>query len=289
MCIFKKNEFFSGSFLFYIKRLFRILPVFWLAILFNVFILNNIYGDEKLLLNLTLLFSFFAHDSYIATGAWSIGNEVVYYFLTPLVIFVFMRNKCLVTFLSVFLLVYYSSFLSTASKLSEQWSLYIYPLNNLFFYLVGFLVFYAVSEFSVKERKLTNIVGFLSLCMCVLYLMLKPVTGDQVNIVSGFNRIVLSVLSVLVVYFVAQFDFSESNVTRMLNRLGAYSYGIYLIHPLVYGVLVKFNIINDGYWQVTLIVLLTLLASSITYHCLEKPFISLGGKFLKEKEKKYAE
>ncbi len=44
------------------------------------------YVPNKILLNLSGLFGFVAFDKYIPTGAWSIGNELVFYAFFPIVL-----------------------------------------------------------------------------------------------------------------------------------------------------------------------------------------------------------
>ena len=80
---------FKTSLFFFIRRVFRIWPLLWIVCLFIIFspILNNqIYSIKIIIYNLTTLFGFIAPTKYIATGAWSIGNEMVYYALTPMII-----------------------------------------------------------------------------------------------------------------------------------------------------------------------------------------------------------
>lgn len=73
---------------FTIKRFFRIAPLFWIVttatIMLRAYRHYNIDGEFiipdtiSILLNYTLTFSWLDHDNYIATGAWSIGNEFVF-------------------------------------------------------------------------------------------------------------------------------------------------------------------------------------------------------------------
>lgn len=75
---------------FAIKRLFRIFPLLWLSI--GLTILLKYYQHKPLpdywllWLNSTGLFGFLHPGAYISTGAWSIGNELVFYTLFPFMV-----------------------------------------------------------------------------------------------------------------------------------------------------------------------------------------------------------
>ena len=81
---------------FSVKRLARIYPLLWFCILLNILLLAKSYPYEKILLNITGLFGFFAVDQYIPTGAWSIGNELVFYALFPIIVIASRKFKYLV-------------------------------------------------------------------------------------------------------------------------------------------------------------------------------------------------
>jgi exopolysaccharide production protein ExoZ len=74
---------------FFVRRVFRIWPLLWLAVI-AVAVARALQGREvnwsQIALNLTTLFGFISPSDYINTGAWSIGNEMVYYALTPAIV-----------------------------------------------------------------------------------------------------------------------------------------------------------------------------------------------------------
>lgn len=85
-----------SSIVFYLRRVFRIWPLLWicipLALLPNV--INHIpIGFFNVIANMTTTFGFFKPQAYINIGAWSIGNEMVYYALTPIIIMIYNRKK----------------------------------------------------------------------------------------------------------------------------------------------------------------------------------------------------
>lgn len=76
---------------FIVKRVARIIPLFWLATVAILLISTgkqilssgNINFDYlQVYLNFSLLFGFISSSDYIVTSGWSIGNEFVFYFFS---------------------------------------------------------------------------------------------------------------------------------------------------------------------------------------------------------------
>jgi peptidoglycan/LPS O-acetylase OafA/YrhL len=105
------------------------------------FILNPQIGFEKLMLNLSGLFAFIKWDAYIATGAWSIGNEIVFYVFFPFFIIFSKNNKYVFILLCMILFIIYIYFtfylLKQDTYLVDQWKIYTNPLNQIIFFLGG--------------------------------------------------------------------------------------------------------------------------------------------------------
>lgn len=120
------------SLVFFVRRLFRLLPLLWIAIFIVSFALYFMKGEldiYKIFLNITLLFGFVAPDAYINTGAWSIGNETFYYAFTPILIMLYAKNKQLgnLGVLGLVAVGMYFAFyaLDPNLTLSDQWTTYI--------------------------------------------------------------------------------------------------------------------------------------------------------------------
>ena len=119
----------KSSIAFYIRRIFRIWPLLWVCIIAVVFLYilegREILSLKILLLNFTTLFGFIAPTEYINTGAWSIGNEMVYYFLTPFFIYFYRKSLIvgnMLVLLSFFITIYFAFFYLDPSKsLASQW------------------------------------------------------------------------------------------------------------------------------------------------------------------------
>ena len=87
---------FNGILSFYIKRILRIGPLY-IAVstiyLLLLFYDTGYFAWKTYLLNISLTFGFIDTNANMVPGGWSIGNELVYYSITPILIFFFNKKK----------------------------------------------------------------------------------------------------------------------------------------------------------------------------------------------------
>lgn len=269
---------FSSSGVFFIRRIFRLWPLLWVCI-FAVSAINFISSGQidllKILLNLTTLFGFVAPDQYINVGAWSIGNEVVYYALTPFLIALYNYNRLLgnLAVLATVAVGFYFGFvvLQPTTLLATQWSTYINPFNNLFLYTCGIALYYNFHEIDFK--KLSWVLVIIPLLVFGFY----PVSGDQINIVTGVNRVVFagSAIALTLGFYKLILDM-PAIITGSLANLGEATYGVYLLHPIVYLVISK--VVAVPIIVILASAILTIIAANISYRYFEKPWIRMGKK-----------
>jgi len=283
---------------FFIKRLFRLFPLFWLSIflVFSYKCLVSLHtGSElgislyDLFLNLTLLFGFINPSAYLSVGAWSIGNEVVFYSIIPVLFYFSGRYKAIIPLcflLSMILAVYFSfQILSDSLPLSEQWHYYINPFNQLFLFLSGVILFYIAPYSKIISKKLWS--GLLIVLLLSFYLL--PVNGDLINLVTNWNRLLFSalcILTVLAIYIInPKF---HTKIAGVFSFMGQGCYSIYLLHPIVSIPVVmlmnKMGLANSLAYIFSAI--LTLIVSALTYKYIEKPMMDLGKKLSKRLSRK---
>jgi exopolysaccharide production protein ExoZ len=277
---------------FFIRRIFRIWPLLWVAV--TAVILGEVMfkGREVdwilVLLNVTTLFGFISPGAYINTGAWSIGNEMVYYALTPAFLAaynhkVWIGNVAVAVTIAIGL--YFGFHAITApATLASQWQTYINPMNNMFFYCIGLALYYNTGKLSFGPSWTISLL-VASLAVLVWY----PANGDLVNIVTGINRIVFVLASTLLVLSFYKFTFTPPRwLSLPLAKLGVATYGVYLLHPIIFQFVQlfaqKFGWISEPYVVITLTVFLTILVSIVHYDWCEAPFIRLGKRLTIERK-----
>jgi exopolysaccharide production protein ExoZ len=275
-----KNLWSAGNF--FVRRLFRIWPLFWLAVALvatRAYLFDTSVSATTIALNLTTLFGFVAPARYINTGAWSIGNEMVYYAFTPAFIAAYHWRKWFgnaVTIVSVFIGMLFAFYLlNPSAPLANQWPVYINPFNNLFLYCVGLAIYYNFRDVEFLRQWHLPL-----LLLAIASFFFFPSSGDQINIVTGVNRVAMSLISaVVVLVFYKCPPILPKLVGDKLEQLGIATYGIYLLHPIVIdSVKIAFDAIgiHNSYLLVFLVVGLTIVTSLFTFRFIESPIIKIG-------------
>lgn len=165
-------------------------------------------------------------------GAWSIGNEMVYYLFTPLIIYAYNANKKIgngILFLTI-LIGFYFAFISLRvdTSLATQWGIYINPFNNLFLYVIGISIYYNFKNLQLP-RKLNFILLFTSITLFI-FIPFK----DHISIVTGFNRILYVIISVVIVFSFYKISIDKITLSgKVFEQFGIATYGVYLLHPIV--------------------------------------------------------
>lgn len=268
---------------FFLKRAFRILPLLWLVTFITIIFAKANFSFYQIFLNFTGLFSLLDHDGYIAGGAWSIGNEICFYLLFPLIIYIFRRNKFWYFILLVLTIhVYFGFFLLDKSiPLSQQWEVYINPLNHLFFFVSGILVF----NLNRYIRLNGNLAIFLSVIFILLFVF-YPVEGDSINLVYGYNKIIFTFFSIGITWSVLAWpELKIEFIAASLKWLGDISYSVYLLHPIMWKLVsilfVKINVDSNFYLKIIVALCCTLVFSSLIYKYYEVRMSKFGRKFIR--------
>lgn len=269
---------------FSVKRVFRIAPLLWVvttaAILLGL-ISSDVPDFITIVLNYTLTFGWLSPDSNIATGAWSIGNELVFYSFFPIMLYLITKSK---KFFAVFglLSIIISFFISeilidTTSTLVNEWSLYVNPLNQLYLFVGGFLIGYLLRKGVQVQRKALLPILVISV---ILFIFLPVGNGDRLLYVTGMNKVIFSLTVFGMAFFTAFWGNVKQNfATNALKYFGDISYSLYLIHPLAY-IFVSYALallsLSGSTLSFSLSILITLLASTLVYKLIERPFVKLG-------------
>jgi exopolysaccharide production protein ExoZ len=279
-----------GDFL--IKRIFRIAPLFWISVSASLllgFLKENLKEGVfeidvyRVFLNYSLLFGFLSPSAYLSTGAWSIGNEMVFYVIFPILFFLGSKKlwlfPCAVVFSLILGIIFSTLVLDDSRSLVSQWGIYINPFNNLFLFMGGV----AIGRYAKPAVYAFPIIVVIATMAFVLF-WLYPVYGDRVQLVINFGRIILSVACISIVWAVYVSDVRLNGfIDRLLSFFGEGCYSIYLLHPLV-AVPVIFFTSRMGIavmWSYLLAAITTLGVSWITFKYVEKPMMRIGASFVR--------
>jgi peptidoglycan/LPS O-acetylase OafA/YrhL len=266
---------------FYKKRFFRIFPLLWLATGISILLSKHIPNIFDVLLNITGLFGLIRWDIYFATGAWSIGNELCFYLIFPLIIFLLNNYRfgfSLVTLAVVSIYIFFAfKIIQPTIPLSAQWHNYTNPLNQFLFFLGG-----AVIGKTVKPNTIKTGTSFIIGLIGSIAFVLIPVNGNAVILVTGINRLLFIASCLLICYSFFKTMHAPTIIDRPLMLLGQISYSLYLLHPLVYNIVKAVFSISAKVIKIPTLYLLpvsvavSLVASYISYQYFERFFIRIS-------------
>ena len=268
---------------FFKKRIFRIFPLLWLAIFSSVLISGQMPSLINLLNNLSGLFGFTNWDGYLATGAWSIGNELVFYAFFPLFIYCIYKSRNLFIVLSFLIFLVYMFFafnvFNPNGYINDQWRNYVNPLNQLFLFLGGIILGYVFEKKDVSIY-LVLFIFFISMCLFVFY----PSGKDAISIIFGWSRLVLTISC-----FMICFSFYKVNIKipkiidKILVFFGEISYSLYLLHPIVYTIVGAILTYSSNcflklptFSHLIISIFVSIVVSYLSYNYYEKPFINMA-------------
>ena len=283
---------------FYIRRVLRIWPLYFLILVLAFLILPNInlftwpgFGKEiiykDLLLKLFLYAIFFPNLVISLLGivpyashTWSIGTEEQYYLIWPVILKHFRKYRMI---LMLFILVFYlfienllatnySNFLPHKEVIKMFWSTF-----NIDCMAIGGI--YAILLFQ-KSKFLTFLLNnylFYATIILVLFMMIKGVY------VKHFHYEFYSILfGIIILNFAVNDKIKISLENRVLNYLGNISYGLYMYHPIgiVLSLAIAMSINLTTNWFIyPFSFLITIMLAGLSYKYFESFFLKFKTKF----------
>lgn len=284
---------------FYLRRIFRIAPMFWLGIIYYLWQdKNEVYlmSDKRYITNLSILSHFFLLHGLspywlnnIVPGGWSVGVECTFYLLCPLLFYVIKDKKSAIYFY-VFSLVISFITSSLMLKLSFipykiMWVHYTYGflLGQLHVFSMGFLLyFYINDEWKNILKTFIPLLIFGSLLVCFNFTH-EFESGQEVNFF-------VSIFFFVIIVYLSRVRGVKHNllVNKIIVFLGKISYSFYLVHFAVLYWIEKIGLrnisdnLNLNYFSRLLIVgIVTTVISTLTYNYIEEPIRKIGSKILK--------
>lgn len=269
---------------FFIKRVFRIMPLLWLAIFLTYFLSSSLPKVNYIFfLNVTGLFGIIDCNVAIARGGWSIGNEIAFYLFFPFFVILSKRYKIGFYILSTIILIIFIWFafyrIDANSTIQKEWAKFVNPLNQVFLFLSGYLLGYFFVKTEISHAfKLLLFFGALALFTFL------PVSGDRVRLITDFNRIIFSLLCIVICFSVFKMEIKPHPIIHMLlSRLGEASYSVYMLHPIIFAFFIRVINYYSGHFGAlpkSLVIIIsvpcTLVMSYIIYQRFEKYFIKKG-------------
>lgn len=278
---------------FYLRRILRIWPLYFLIIAFALLIAPNtdffhVPNLESALsssnfLQVTILFIFILPNLIYsgigiipyAAQTWSIGTEEQFYLIWPLLI-KYVRNK---GFLFISIILGYNLVKLTLSYLQHDSLLARQLLDFWHYFNIDCMALGALGAwlvFSKKEKILKLLYN--PLVQIFTYLLTMLLLGFGVE----FRYLHFEIYSFLFVIIIVNLASNKRSIisleNSLLNYLGKISYGIYMYHFIALVItarlLLSFHLDNSLIFYLTA-TLLTVTISSLSYHYFENYFLKL--------------
>lgn len=280
---------------FYIRRFLRIIPPVFLLLLTYELIKKLEIDDPEgfLFANEIPLWTYFAFvqnyamalsDSYgarILTPTWSLGVEEQFYAILPAIVF-FIRKRSL-PYIFIMLIVLAPVFRFFTSSMYMEYLPFQMRMDSLF---LGVLVAYLLKEKKLKEKIKNNAILLyfcLFACLC-LVIVLSYTNKVGVLYHTLFNFVYALLLLSSLTYQTGVLG--KVLRSKLLRFFGLVSYGVYLFHQLISGVL--HSLILDSQprlatiselWVTVLSFGTTVVFSYFLHLFIERPFIRWGHQF----------
>ena len=284
---------------FYIRRILRIWPLYFLIIGTALFVIPYIdffqlpgYGVNSLsntsiffiLLYVTFFpnfgLAFFGNTSY-AAHTWSIGTEEQFYLIWPILIRFVKRNRelLMIGIIVIYQLIAFLLQSNVCNGISFKMQLIVFWSSfNIDCMAIGGL--FALLLFK-KSRFLTWILNKYLFYGILIIFILLILNGISFRL---FHYQIYAIIFGLIIINFAAGNHKISLENPVLHYLGKISYGLYMYHPvcIVFSLklLYYFNIYNP--WIMYFVsIAITILIAGFSYQFFEKYFIGIKSRFSK--------
>lgn len=283
---------------YFIKRLFRIAPLFYFMIaIFVAFNLLPVVGVKDrligIVLNLTFTFGFVPSSSLV-WGGWSVGVEMIFYGIFPVLLLLIRTHMSAFTLLIISIVVssalrsvLHFQYMNADPSARFDWSYFSFP-SNMCFFAMGIYV-YLLNKFYAGRKLLFSLYAPIVATVIIGGLLSFDVSALLKN--SGRLDIILWGIGLSALCAWQCREPSGAIASYAFEYLGERSFSMYLLHPVilfyskdyllkVYSVCSA--IIGSYSYFVCAIMLLAavLVVAECTYRFIEVPGINLGRRLI---------
>lgn len=300
----------NGLKVFWIRRWFRTLPLYYIVLVLNIVLTILIDGAHSVPLT-AFLFPFFLQNflwphPYFFIPAWSLTIEEYFYLLFPLLLFFFMNIRKLpfrrsfllmiVLFFAVPLILRIGSFVLLESGYIQQlkagfnahWDLHIrrITLFRLDAIAMGVFTAYLMNNYKSFLQKHKNLLLLASIILLTgsVWLYFSFVHPDRINVISAIFIFPLFSIGFALAMPYLQYMRTMGLFSAPVTFISKISYSVYLLHTLLSDFLFKY-IYKETYalpyqfliWLSFIIV--SIAVSALSYRFIELPFTERREKY----------
>jgi len=281
---------------FYLRRILRIWPLYYLLIFLGFVILPNIdffsipgvtrdiiYEGIKLkLFNYLTFFANLADYVPYISHTWSIATEEQFYLIWPILLLIFKRNRLIlmISVVIIYLLITfylktdYADFIPFRNKMIKFW--YLFKIDSMA--IGGIFAIIHINKNRIV-RFFTNPFLFYSTIIIVILMWILSVKIPYVHF-----ELYSVLFGIIILNFAVNKKIILSLENKVFNYLGNISYGLYMYHiiAIALAIVISRSIGYISGWFICLLSLFfTIGLAAVSYRYFETFFLKLKTKFSK--------
>ncbi len=272
---------------FYLRRVLRIFPLYYLIILISFFFIAKV-GDN---IDWSKFLYFWGNFWMIGKNSWTIASlnplwsiniEEHFYLFIPALVLLIPIKYLKYLFISIILLSFGFRVYKTINMGDNWMTIYMHTLSVIDMMAIGGLL--ALYHFKNKIRFNIPVFSLVIIVVSLFILMSLVDSKDFSTVYLASIKKYLFAIPLLLILIL--FVFNENPAldkiknNKILNYLGKISFGIYLYNALIIDLLDRCSCLHGCYFiKLFLDISFTLIMASLSYEIYEKQFLKLKNKF----------
>lgn len=281
---------------FYLRRFFRIWPLYLLVVLIGFFIYPLFVIDVSFnesaslwmylcfLANFDHIYNYFPASSILGVQ-WSVSVEEQFYLFWPILIRLIAKTKYLMIFLICIILFSEIFYLTLGIKLRAG----EYHLISCMKYLsAGGLLAYLCFHQAFFYQKMTTYLFKKSITIFIYTISFIFIFSENLilEVIPNYKYFIDIIPLLFFMYIIFEQNFSDNSFYKIskipfLDWLGRISYGLYLLHMIVINSILIFLPQNENYFlmYVFVTIFFTILISHLSFKYFEEYFLKFNRKY----------
>jgi len=282
--------------IFWIRRWFRTLPLYFIFLLLNILVLQYCFGSKEWNWTYFLFLQNFItpYPSMMPEG-WSLAVEEWFYISFPLMLFTllrFFRNKThgFITLTIIYIISFTSirAYIALTPMDLGNWDAYIRKVVYLRLDAIGYGVLGAYFVANVKKSVICkNALFLLGISIIVFTIgLIFYFMNTQVKpyYMRAFIFSLASIGFTLIIIKSTDLQIKNSLVAKIIKNISLYSYSAYLLHlSVIIPLLYSFEVFKSPtIIKFFIYIFIVFIVSSYIYTYIEKPIMDIRNRFGKE-------